>query len=266
MSHREGDCLPDSTEGLALTINNACVMSVKLSVNINKMATLRNSRGGNNPDVYKVAQDCQAFGADGITVHPRPDERHIRYQDVRDIKPIITTELNIEGNPKEDKFVSLVLETRPTQVTLVPDAPGQLTSSYGWDTLKEGHYLRSIIPVFQQAGIRVSVFVDPEEKMISGAADTGTNRIELYTEAYAAGFEKDKDAALAAYVRAAAVAVKKKLGLNAGHDLDRHNLGFFTRYIPGLLEVSIGHALICDALYYGLENTIQLYKRQCQRA
>lgn len=233
----------------------------KLSVNINKIATLRNSRGGENPDVLKAAIDCQKFGADGITVHPRPDERHIRYSDVRAISPIITTEFNIEGNPKEDKFVQLVLEVRPAQVTLVPDDPGQLTSNHGWDTIKERKYLTEIIGVFKKAGIRVSIFVDPVKDLVAGAAATGTDRVELYTEDYARNFHSNRDKAISAYVEAAAVAAQYRLGLNAGHDLDLDNLRFFRQSIPSLLEVSIGHALISDALYYGLENTIQLYKR-----
>lgn len=233
----------------------------KLSVNINKIATLRNSRGGNNPNVLQVAIDCQKFGADGITVHPRPDERHIRYSDVHDIKGIITTEFNIEGNPLEDKFVQLVLDVKPHQVTLVPDDPGQLTSNHGWDTVKEKKYLQDIIGVFKKAGIRVSIFVDPVEAMVAGAADTGTDRVELYTEDFARHYLSGKDAAVAPYVRAAVIAQQHGLGLNAGHDLDMHNLGFFSKSVPGLLEVSIGHALIADAIYLGLENTIQLYKR-----
>lgn len=233
----------------------------KLSVNINKIATLRNSRGGDNPNVLQVAIDCQKFGADGITVHPRPDERHIRYSDVRDINKIITTEFNIEGNPLEDKFVSLVLEVKPAQVTLVPDAPGQLTSNHGWDTVKEQVYLKQIIKVFKDAGIRVSIFVDPIVAMVEGAALTGTDRIELYTEDYARNFHANKEAAVADYVKAALVATQHKLGINAGHDLDRDNLAYFCKSIPALQEVSIGHALIADALYYGLENTIQMYKR-----
>ena len=237
-------------------------MSTKLSVNINKIATLRNSRGGDNPNVLQVAIDCQKFGAEGITVHPRPDERHIRYSDVRDINKIITTEFNIEGNPLEDKFVALVLETKPAQVTLVPDDPNQLTSNHGWDTVKEREYLQRIIGVFKQAGIRVSIFVDPVEAMVAGAAATGTDRVELYTEAYAHNYHTNKEAAIKDYVAAAAVADKHKLGLNAGHDLDRQNLKFFKSQIPSLLEVSIGHALVADALYYGLENTIQLYRRE----
>jgi pyridoxine 5-phosphate synthase len=234
----------------------------KLSVNINKIATLRNSRGGNNPDVVRVAIDCQKFGADGITVHPRPDERHIRYDDVREIKKIITTEFNIEGNPLEDKFVDLVLETLPTQVTLVPDAPGQLTSNHGWDTVKERAYLQQIIGVFKKAGIRVSIFVDPVADIVAAAADTGTDRVELYTEDYARNYRKDKADAIEDYIKAAEAARKNGLGVNAGHDLDLVNLQYFARSIPGLLEVSIGHALISDALYYGLENVIQLYKRK----
>lgn len=240
-------------------------MQTKLSVNINKIATLRNSRGGNNPDVVKAAIDAQRFGADGITVHPRPDERHIRYSDVRAIKGIITTEFNIEGNSREQKFVDLVLEVRPDQVTLVPDELGQLTSDHGWDTIKNKDYLKEIIGVFKKAGIRVSIFVDPDIRMVEGAAETGTDRIELYTEGYARQFEAgDKDAAIVPFVAAAKRAKELGLGLNAGHDLDLHNLKFLKQHIPWLDEVSIGHALICDALYLGFENTIQLYKRQLQ--
>lgn len=235
----------------------------KLSVNINKIATLRNARGGNNPDVVKAAVDIQRFGADGITVHPRPDERHIRYEDVRQIRKIITTEFNIEGNCREQKFIDLVLETRPDQVTLVPDTGGQLTSDHGWDTIKNGDYLKEIIPVFKKAGIRVSIFVDPVAEMVEGAALTGTDRIELYTESYAKKFVSGKkEEAIAPYVKAAARAKELGLGLNAGHDLDLENLQYFAQQIPHLDEVSIGHALICDALYFGLENTVQLYKRQ----
>jgi pyridoxine 5-phosphate synthase len=236
----------------------------RLSVNINKFATLRNSRGGNNPDLLKAAQFAQLFGADGITVHPRPDERHIRYQDVRDIKRIITTEFNIEGNPREQKFVDLVLEVKPHQVTLVPDALNQLTSDHGWDTIQHKKYLQEIIPVFQKAGIRVSIFVDPDIQMVEGAADTGTDRIELYTEGYAKHYHNDREAAIAPYVSAAKRAKELKLGLNAGHDLDLHNLQYFNAQIPGLDEVSIGHALICDSIYLGFENTIQLYKKQLE--
>jgi pyridoxine 5-phosphate synthase len=237
-------------------------MPAKLSVNINKIATLRNSRGGNNPDVIKAALDIERFGADGITVHPRPDERHIRYADVRELKKVIITELNVEGNPLEESFVQLVLETKPAQVTLVPDSRDQLTSNHGWDTVKERDYLKNIIPVFQKEGIRVSIFVDPIVAMVTGAKDCGTDRIELYTEAYAREFIKDKDAAVKDYVAAAQEAASLGLGLNAGHDLDMHNLQFFAKHIPNLDEVSIGHALISDALYFGLQNTVQLYKRQ----
>lgn len=233
----------------------------KLSVNINKIATLRNSRGGNTPDVIQAAIDCQQFGADGITVHPRPDERHIRYADVRAIKPLITTEFNIEGNPREQKFVDLVMEVVPDQVTLVPDETGQLTSDHGWDTIKHADYLREIIGVFKKAGIRVSIFVDPDVNMVSAAADTDTDRIELYTEAYAANYTANKQKAISEYISAAEVAKIKGLGINAGHDLNRDNLPFLIKSIPYIDEVSIGHALISDALYYGLHNTIQLYKR-----
>ena len=237
----------------------------KLSVNINKIATLRNSRGGNNPDVVKTAVDVQIFGADGVTVHPRPDERHIRYDDVREIKKIITTEFNIEGNCTEQKFVDLVLETKPDQVTLVPDTLGQLTSDHGWNTIKNKEYLQDIIGVFRNAGIRVSIFVDPIIEMVEGAAATGTDRIELYTEGYARNFAKGNwQLAIAPYVSAAIKAKELGLGLNAGHDLDLQNLQFFKENIPWLDEVSIGHALICDAIYLGLENTVQLYKRQLQ--
>lgn len=235
----------------------------KLSVNINKIATLRNSRGGNNPDVAQAAIDIQRFGADGITVHPRPDERHIRYNDVYALKKVIHTEFNIEGNPKESSFVELVLKNLPDQVTLVPDAVGQLTSNHGWDTRAHAAYLKETIAIFKQAGIRVSIFVDPVEDMVAAAADTGTDRIELYTEHYAKEFAAgQKELAIEPYVRAAEKAVASGLGINAGHDLDLLNLKYFAQHIPQLLEVSIGHALICDALYYGLENTVQLYKRQ----
>jgi pyridoxine 5-phosphate synthase len=235
---------------------------IRLSVNINKFATLRNSRGGNNPDVVKAANDAQLFGADGVTVHPRPDERHIRYQDVRDIKKIITTEFNIEGNCREKKFVDLVLEVKPDQVTLVPDAEGQLTSDHGWDTIKYKDYLVEIIRIFKTSGIRVSIFVDPVIDMVEGAAKAGTDRIELYTEGYARGFPSDPQKAIDPYLAAAKKAVDCGLGINAGHDLDLENLRFFSQNIPGLMEVSIGHALISDALYLGYENAIQLYKRQ----
>lgn len=235
----------------------------KLSVNINKLATLRNSRGGNNPDLIKTAKDIERFGAEGITVHPRPDERHIRYADVYELKKIVTTEFNIEGNPKEQKFVDLVLENKPTQVTLVPDAEGQLTSDHGWDTIANKDYLTDIISTFKNAGIRVSIFVDADIKMVEGAKETGTDRIELYTESYAKLFAMgNKQHAIEPYTIAAKKANELGIGINAGHDLDLKNLKYFSENIPGLLEVSIGHALICDAIYLGLENAVQLYKRQ----
>jgi pyridoxine 5-phosphate synthase len=234
----------------------------KLSVNINKIATLRNSRGGNNPDVIKTALDIERFGADGITVHPRPDERHIRYADVVALKKVLTTEFNIEGNPMEEKFVKLVLETKPTQVTLVPDTLGQLTSDHGWDTIKHKDYLIKTVALFKQHGIRTSLFVDANVNMVEGAFATGTDRVELYTESYASLYPSNPTAAIVNFVTAAQKATELGLGLNAGHDLSLDNLKFFAHQIPGLLEVSIGHALISDALYYGLENTVQLYKRQ----
>ncbi|MFT3902216.1 MAG: pyridoxine 5'-phosphate synthase [Niabella sp.] len=234
----------------------------KLSVNVNKIATLRNSRGGNNPDLLQMALDIERFGADGITVHPRPDERHIRYEDVRMLKKHIHIEFNIEGNCSDQKFVDLVLEVKPHQVTLVPDALGQLTSDHGWDTLKHKDYLTDTIKVFKSAGIRVSIFVDPVEEMVAGAAATGTDRIELYTEGYARLYPSGKEAAIAPYLTAAKKARDLGLGLNAGHDLDLKNLQYFSQRIPWLNEVSIGHALVCDALYLGMENTVQMYKRQ----
>lgn len=235
-----------------------------LSVNINKFATLRNARGGNNPDLLQVAIDCQRFGANGITVHPRPDERHIRYADVYDISKIITTEFNIEGNPCEEKFVNLVLDVKPTQVTLVPDSIEQLTSNHGWDTILHKVFLQNIIARFKEANIRVSIFVDPNEEMISHAKETGTDRVELYTEMYASSYLKDPEKAIASYINAAKMARRVNLELNAGHDLDLNNLSYFAKYVPGLKEVSIGHALVCDALYLGLDNTIQMYKRCLQ--
>jgi pyridoxine 5-phosphate synthase len=235
----------------------------KLSVNINKFATLRNSRGHNRPDVLQAAIDVQEFGAEGVTVHPRPDERHIRYSDVRAISKIITTEFNIEGNCQEQKFVDLVLEVKPDQVTLVPDTGGQITSDHGWDTIRHHQYLKEIIQVFKESGIRVSIFVDPVPEMVEGAALTGTNRIELYTEAYAKHFSTDPAGAVRPYLAAALKAKELGLGLNAGHDLDLQNLGYLISTIPWIDEVSIGHALICDALYLGLENTVQLYRRAC---
>ena len=238
----------------------------KLSVNINKIATLRNSRGGNNPDLIKTAKDIERFGADGITVHPRPDERHIRYDDVFELKKIITTEFNIEGNCREQKFVDLVLANTPTQVTLVPDALGQLTSDHGWDTIKHKDFLIEMIEVFHKENIRVSIFVDADVTMIDGAKQTGTDRIELYTEAYAKQYAMgNKQQAIEPYVAAAKKVNELGLGINAGHDLDLENLQYFSKNIPGLLEVSIGHALICDAIYLGLENAVQLYKRQLMK-
>jgi len=232
----------------------------KLSVNINKVATLRNSRGGNRPNVVQVAQDAERFGAEGITVHPRPDERHIRYQDVFDLKNHVTTEFNIEGNPSESKFVDLVLANVPTQVTLVPDALSNITSNAGWDTRQYRVQLTEWVRLFQNAGIRVSIFVDPDLEMVQGAADTGTDRIELYTEKYAHDFHLNREKAIEPYILAAEAAQALGLGVNSGHDLDLDNLAYFHQNIPGLLEVSIGHALISDALYWGLENTIQLYR------
>jgi pyridoxine 5-phosphate synthase len=234
----------------------------KLSVNINKIATLRNSRGGNNPDLIKTALDIVAFGADGITVHPRPDERHIRYADVRELKKILPVELNIEGNCREEKFVQLVLETKPAQVTLVPDAGNQLTSDHGWDTITNQSYLKEMINVFRHAGIRTSIFCDPQKAMIEGAKATGTDRIELYTEQYAKQFIDSPEKAIEPYLSAASFAKSIGLGINAGHDLDMHNLSYFIKNISYIDEVSIGHALVCDALYLGLQNTVQLYKRQ----
>ena len=232
----------------------------KLSVNINKFATLRNARGGNLPDLAKVTRDCQIFGAEGITIHPRPDQRHIRYSDVPVIKSLTTTELNIEGNPYP-QFIELVLANRPAQVTLVPDAEDALTSNSGWDTIKHKSYLQEICERFKEAGIRTSIFVDPVEEMVLNAKDTGCDRVELYTEAYARDYDKDREKAILPYVRAAECAKEAGLGLNAGHDLNLNNLKYFKSRIDNLLEVSIGHALICDAIYLGLENTIQAYLR-----
>jgi pyridoxine 5-phosphate synthase len=234
----------------------------RLSVNINKIATLRNSRGGNNPDLIQVALDCERFGAQGITVHPRPDERHIRYADVHALKEVVTTEFNIEGNPMEASFVELVLAVKPEQVTLVPDALGQITSNHGWDTIQHQDLLKRLIAPFKEAGIRTSIFVDPVLEMVEAAATTGTDRIELYTEPYANDFPTNPTQAVASYRKAAFRAHQLGLGINAGHDLSLENLAFFQANVNPLDEVSIGHALICDALYYGLENTIQLYRRQ----
>ena len=229
-----------------------------LSVNINKVATLRNARGGNNPDVERVAQDCEQFGAQGITVHPRPDERHIRYADVRMLKPLITTEFNIEGNPIPS-FTELVLEVKPKQVTLVPDGHDQLTSNHGWDTIENKQFLTDICARFREAGIRTSIFVDPDVKMVEGAKACGADRVELYTEPYASGYLADREAAIAPFVEAAKAARDCGLGLNAGHDLSLVNLHYFHQQIPWLDEVSIGHAIICDALYMGLRETIKKY-------
>ena len=233
----------------------------KLSVNINKIATLRNSRGGNNPDLVKVALDCERFGAQGITVHPRPDERHIRYQDVLDLKPLLTTEFNIEGRP-DYRFMEMVLKVKPAQCTLVPDAPQAITSNAGWDTIKNKEFLQNIIAELRKEGIRSSIFVDPDLAMIEGAAAIGTDRIELYTEAYATGFHKNREEVIKPYLEAAKLAHSLGLGINAGHDLDLDNLKYLKDSMPELAEVSIGHALVCDALYLGLENTIQQYLRQ----
>jgi pyridoxine 5-phosphate synthase len=233
----------------------------RLSVNINKIATIRNARNGNNPDLVKVALDCERFGAQGITVHPRPDERHIRYQDVLDLSSVVTTEFNIEGNPDE-RFIELVKRVKPAQVTLVPDAPDAITSNAGWDTITHADHLRNLVNTFKADGIRVSIFVDADERMVEGAKAVGTDRIELYTEPYATHYAENRDAAVAPFVQAALKAQELGLGLNAGHDLSLENLRFFNENVPGLEEVSIGHALICDALYLGLENTIQLYLRE----
>ena len=232
----------------------------KLSVNINKIATIRNARGGNTPNVLEAAINCQKFGADGITIHPRTDERHITKKDVYDIKPIINTEYNIEGYPSED-FIKMVLEIEPDQVTLVPDGPNVLTSCAGWDTIKFQDYLREVISIFKEAGIRTSIFVNPRLDMIQGAISCGTDRIELYTEDYALGYNKNKEKAIAPYIESAKKATELGLGINAGHDLSLENLAYFAKEIPNLDEVSIGHALISDALYLGLENAIQMYKR-----
>ena len=231
----------------------------KLSVNINKVATIRNARGGNNPDVEKVAVDCETFGADGITVHPRPDERHIRYKDVYALRPLLKTEFNIEGYPS-DEFIDLVMKVKPHQVTLVPDAPDQITSNSGWDTKTNLGFLSDLMDRFGEAGIRTSIFVDADVEMIEYAARAGADRVELYTEPYAAGYKKNPDEAIAPFVEAALAVRKMGMGLNAGHDLSLENLEFFHRNIPWLDEVSIGHALICDALYLGLKKTIKEYK------
>lgn len=231
----------------------------KLSVNINKVATIRNARGGNNPDILRIARDCESFGAEGITVHPRPDERHIRYNDVIALKPILTTEFNIEGYPQKS-FIDLVKSVRPTQVTLVPDAPDQITSNSGWDTKANFEFLSDIVNDFTELGIRTSIFIGTDPEMIEYAAKTGTDRVELYTEPYASAYGKDPEAAVAPFVEAAKIARKNGLGVNAGHDLSLENLAFIHQHIPWIDEVSIGHALICDSLYFGLKDTIQKYK------
>ena len=233
----------------------------KLSVNINKFATLRNARGGNLPNITQSAVDCEKFGAEGITVHPRPDERHIRYSDVYELKSVVTTEFNIEGNPI-DSLIKLVLDAHPVQVTLVPDRHDAITSDSGWDTKKNLRFLKEICSLFSAEGIRTSVFVDPDTEMVKYAAETGCNRIELYTEGYASLYPTDKDSAVECYIKAAECALQHGLGINAGHDLNLDNLNFFHKSVPGLLEVSIGHAIICDSIYLGLENTIQAYLRQ----
>ena len=233
----------------------------RLSVNINKIATLRNARGGTQPNLIQVARDCERFGAQGITVHPRPDQRHITYNDVKSLRPIVTTEFNIEGNPTPS-FIDLVLANKPAQVTLVPDDPGQLTSNHGWDTISNKGFLIEVISRFREAGIRTSIFVDPVVSMVGGANETGADRIELYTESYALGYIENRSEAIKPFVESALLAKELGLGLNAGHDLSLVNLKYFVEKIPWLEEVSIGHALICDSLYYGLENTIQLYLRE----
>jgi pyridoxine 5-phosphate synthase len=238
-----------------------CCFMTKLSVNINKAATIRNARGGNNPDVVKFAIDCERFGAQGITVHPRPDERHIRYADVLALKQVVTTELNIEGNP-QDRYMDLVLQTLPTQATLVPDAEHVLTSNAGWDTVTHKNYLTGVVAELKKHGVRVSIFVDPDARMVEAAAEIGADRIELYTEPYAHQYAHDRQTAVAPYVECAALAARLGLGVNAGHDLSLDNLAYLKASLPALDEVSIGHALICDALYYGIENTIGLYRRQ----
>jgi pyridoxine 5-phosphate synthase len=235
----------------------------KLSVNINKIATIRNARGANNPDVVKVALDCERFGAQGITVHPRPDERHIRYQDVIDLSKVVTTEFNIEGYP-DKRFMEIIRLVRPAQATLVPDPPHVLTSNNGWDTITHQEMLKDIVAELHESGTRVSIFINPETKYFEPAKTTGTDRVELYTEPYASLFPKDRDAAVKPYVEVALLARELGLGLNAGHDLDLHNLKYLIKSIPFLDEVSIGHALICDALYFGLENTVQMYRRQLE--
>lgn len=244
---------------------NSIPKMTRLSVNVNKIATLRNARGGNVPNLLRMVVDAERFGAQGITVHPRPDERHITYQDVRDLKKVVTTEFNIEGNPTEQKFVDLVLEVCPHQVTLVPDGQNQVTSNHGWDTQTHQDYLKEIIAVFKQKGIRTSIFVDAELSIIKGAQTTGTDRIELYTESYAHHYFSDKTKAIRPFIEAAKLAHELGLGINAGHDLSLENLNFFASSIPHLDEVSIGHALVSDALYLGWENTIRMYLRELSK-
>ena len=235
----------------------------KLSVNINKIATLRNARGANNPNVVQVAMDCERFGAEGITVHPRPDQRHIRYQDVLDLSKVVQTEFNIEGYP-DARFMELIRTVKPAQATLVPDPPDAITSNTGWDTLTHQSLLRDLVAELKEMGTRVSIFINPEPKFFEAAKLTGTDRVELYTEPYASGYRANRAKAVQPYVEVAKLATELGLGLNAGHDLDLHNLAYLKQQIPQLQEVSIGHALVCDALYFGLENTIQLYRRQLE--
>ncbi|WP_420580035.1 pyridoxine 5'-phosphate synthase [Reichenbachiella sp.] len=235
----------------------------KLSVNVNKFATIRNARGGNNPDLVKVAKDCEKFGAQGITIHPRPDQRHITSEDVYQLSEVVTTEFNIEGYPDE-RFLRIIEEVKPAQATLVPDPPEVLTSNAGWDTLSHASFLKGVVDRIKAAGVRSSIFIDPIPERIEGAAKVGTDRIELYTESYATGYLKDKEGAVRSYANTARLAKDLGLGVNAGHDLDLANLKFLKEQIPFMNEVSIGHALVCDALYYGLENTIELYRRELE--
>jgi pyridoxine 5-phosphate synthase len=244
-----------------LLILHKIITMIRLSVNINKIASLRNARGGNTPDLIQAAKDIEMYGGQGITVHPRPDERHIRYKDVELLKPIITTEFNIEGNPTEN-FINLVLKHKPHQVTLVPDDPGQLTSDHGWDTIKHKDFLVDVINKFKTAGIRTSIFVDPVIEMIEGAKETGTDRIELYTESYAANYSTNREKAINPFIVTSKVAKELGLGINAGHDLSLENLNYFAKNIPWINEVSIGHALISDALYYGLDNAVNMYLKE----
>ena len=236
---------------------------IKLSVNINKIALIRNSRGGNYPDIIQIARDCESYGADGITIHPRPDERHIRYADISALKCIVTTELNVEGNPTS-RFMDEVLKNKPHQCTLVPDSADALTSDKGWDTLKEKSFLSEIVRTLKQSGIRVSIFIDPMTEMVEGAFNLGADRVELYTGSYATAFKKSPSKAVEDHVKAGRIALQLGIGLNAGHDLNLENLKYYAQQVPGLQEVSIGHALVCDALYYGLENVISMYQNQIE--